>query len=511
MIPSMISGPITLLILDGFGDGPRNAFDATFVAAMPRFTALRKTWAATQLLTSGEAVGLPDGQFGNSEVGHMNLGAGRVVWQELTRIDAAIRRGTFRENPAMGALLAGLKASGKRLHLMGLVSDGGVHSHQTHLVALAQWAQAEGVPTTLHAITDGRDTGQKSADGYLQWLAFQLRNCPLVSIGSVCGRYTAMDRDKRWERTEQAWKLFVDGEAPQSAPDALAAIAAAYTRGETDEFVAPTRLDAFHPIADGDGVLWFNFRADRARQMCHALVHPAFSGFAPRHRPQVSLVTFTAYDIELDPYLSVAYPPQSLDHILGELISEKGWKQFRTAETEKYAHVTYFFNGGREAPFPGEDRRLVPSPKVATYDLQPEMSLAEVSQGLEAAIQSGGYRLLVCNLANPDMIGHTGDLAAAITACEAVDAAVGRIADATLAKGGALFITADHGNCECMRDEGGNPHTSHTLNPVPAVLVAAGFEAGQLRSGGALSDVAPTLLKLFSLHQPADMDGRSLF
>ncbi|HJW44412.1 MAG TPA: hypothetical protein VJ463_08140, partial [Geothrix sp.] len=259
----MIPGPITLLILDGFGDGPRNAFDATFVAAMPRFNELRKTYATTQLFTSGEAVGLPDGQFGNSEVGHMNLGAGRVVWQELTRIDAAIRRGTFRENAAMGALLASLKASGKRLHLMGLVSDGGVHSHQNHLVALAQWAQAEGVPTTIHAITDGRDTGQKSADGYLQWLTFQLRNTPLVTIGSVCGRYTAMDRDKRWERTEQAWKLYVDGEAPQAAPDALTAIAAAYARGETDEFVAPTKLTDFHPIADGDGVLWFNFRADR--------------------------------------------------------------------------------------------------------------------------------------------------------------------------------------------------------------------------------------------------------
>lgn len=505
----MIPGPITLLILDGFGDGPRNAFDATFLAAMPRFNALRKTYATTQLLTSGEAVGLPEGQFGNSEVGHMNLGAGRVVWQELTRIDAAIRRGTFRENPAIRALMAELKASGKRLHLLGLVSDGGVHSHQNHLVALAQWAQAEGLPTTIHAITDGRDTGQKSADGYLQWLTFQLRACPLVSIGSVCGRYTAMDRDKRWERTEQAWRLYVDGEGVQ-ATEALAAIAGAYGRGETDEFVAPTRLDAFHPIQDGDGVLFFNFRADRARQMCHALVNPAFAGFAPKHRPAVKLLTFTAYDGELEPFLSVAYPPQSLDLILGELISAQGWKQFRTAETEKYAHVTYFFNGGREVAFEGEERRLVPSPKVATYDLQPEMSLADVSQGLEAAIRSKDFRLLVCNLANPDMIGHTGDLAATITACEAVDGAVGRIADATLAAGGALFITADHGNCECMRDEDGNPHTAHTLNPVPAVLVAEGFEARQLRSGGALSDVAPTLLKLFGLPQPPVMDGKSL-
>jgi 2,3-bisphosphoglycerate-independent phosphoglycerate mutase len=506
----MIQGPITLLILDGFGDGPRNPFDATFLAAMPRFNELRKTYATTQLHTSGEAVGLPEGQFGNSEVGHMNLGAGRVVWQELTRIDAAIRRGTFRENSPIGALLKDLKTSGKRLHLLGLVSDGGVHSHQNHLVALAQWAQAEGVTTTIHAITDGRDTAQKSADGFLQWLTFQLRACPLVTIGSVCGRYTAMDRDKRWERTEQAWKLYVDGDSAQQAPDALAAIAAAYRRGETDEFIAPTKLDAFQPIRDGDGVLFFNFRADRARQLCHALVNPAFAGFTQKYKPKIKLLTFTAYGVELAPFVAVAYPPQSLDLILGELISAQGWKQFRTAETEKYAHVTYFFNGGREAPFEGEERRLVPSPKVATYDLQPEMSLADVSQGLDQAIRSGKYRLLVCNLANPDMVGHTGDLGAATRACEAVDGAVGRLADATLTMGGALFITADHGNCECMRDESGNPHTSHTLNPVPAVLVGTGFEAHQLRADGALCDVAPTLLKLFGLDQPAVMDGKSL-
>ncbi|HJU82723.1 MAG TPA: 2,3-bisphosphoglycerate-independent phosphoglycerate mutase, partial [Holophagaceae bacterium] len=498
----MIQGPVTLLILDGFGDGPRNAFDATFVAGMPRFTELRKRFACTQLLTSGEAVGLPEGQFGNSEVGHMNLGAGRVVWQELTRIDAAIRRGTFRDNAAMGGLLKELKASGKRLHLLGLVSDGGVHSHQNHLVALAQWAQDQGVPTIIHAFLDGRDTAQKSADGYLQWLAFQLRACPLVTIGSLCGRYTAMDRDKRWERTERAWKLLVDGQGEFQVRDAAEGIRAAYDRGETDEFVSPTRLADFHPIADGDGVLFFNFRADRARQMCHALVNPAFDGFKPAHRPAVKLVTFTQYDTALDPFVSVAYPPQSLDEILGQVVSEQGWKQFRTAETEKYAHVTYFFNGGREEPFPGEERRLVPSPKVATYDLQPEMSCPEVTEGLVAAIGSRDFRLLVCNLANGDMVGHTGFMDAASKACAVLDEAIGRIADATLAAGGALFITADHGNCECMRDEAGNPHTAHTLNPVPAVIVAKGFEQRQLRSGGALSDVAPTLLKLYGLAQP---------
>ncbi|MBL0211537.1 MAG: 2,3-bisphosphoglycerate-independent phosphoglycerate mutase [Holophagaceae bacterium] len=507
----MISGPITLLILDGFGDGPRNAFDATFTAGMPHFTELRKRYACTQLITSGEAVGLPEGQFGNSEVGHMNLGAGRVVWQELTRIDAAIRHGKFRENVPIARLLAGLKASGKRLHLLGLVSDGGVHSHQNHLVALAKWAQDEGIPTTIHAFLDGRDTAQKSADGYLQWLTFQIRDCPLVAIGSLCGRYTAMDRDKRWDRTERAWKLLVDGHGEFESSDAASGIAEAYARGETDEFVSPTKLAAFHRIAEGDGVLYFNFRADRGRQMCQALVSPDFNGFVQRLRPTVSLLTFTQYDILLEPYLSVAYPPQNLTRILGELIAEHGWRQFRTAETEKYAHVTYFFNGGREEAFKGEDRRLVPSPKVATYDLQPEMSCLEVTRGLAQAIRSGDYRLLVCNLANGDMVGHTGDISAASTACEVLDDAIRVISEAVLEQKGALFITADHGNCECMRDEAGNPHTAHTLNPVPAVLVAEGFEARQLRVGGALSDVAPTLLKLMGVDQPAEMDGSSLF
>ncbi len=506
-----IAGPITLLILDGYGDGPRNAFDATFVQGMPHFSELRRRYATEQLLTSGEAVGLPEGQFGNSEVGHMNLGAGRVVWQELTRIDAAIRRGTFRENPAMGALLAELKASGGRLHLLGLVSDGGVHSHQNHLAALAQWAQEMGVPTTIHAFLDGRDTAQKSADGFLQWLGFQLRKCPLVEVGSLCGRYTAMDRDKRWDRTERAWKLLVDGVGEAEAADADTGIRAAYDRGETDEFVSPTRLAAFQPIADGDGVLFFNFRADRARQLCHALVHPGFAGFAPARRPRVKLVTFTAYDVELAPFSRVAYPPQGLDRILGELVSERGWKQLRIAETEKYAHVTYFFNGGREEPFAGEDRVLVPSPKVATYDLMPEMSCQEVSRGLVRAIGSCDYRLLVCNLANGDMVGHTGDLSATVQACAVLDESIRQIAEATLARDGALVITADHGNCECMRDEAGNPHTAHTLNPVPVVIVAKGFEAKQLRSGGALCDVAPTLLKLSGIEQPEAMDGKPLY
>jgi 2,3-bisphosphoglycerate-independent phosphoglycerate mutase len=507
----MIPGPVTLLILDGFGDGPRNAFDATFVSGMTHLDDLRRRYAATQLQAGGEGVGLPEGQFGNSEVGHMNLGAGRVVWQELTRIDAAIKQGTFRDNQSMGTLLKALKASGKRLHLLGLVSDGGVHSHQNHLVALAQWAQAAGVPTTIHAFLDGRDTEQKSADGSLQWLAFQLRACPLVQVGSLCGRYFAMDRDHRWDRVERAWKLLVDGVAEQESPDPQAGIKAAYDRGETDEFVAPTRLGDFHPIQDGDGIIFFNFRADRARELCHALVDPAFNGFPQATRPKVSVVTFTAYERDLEPFVAVAYPPQNFTNILGELVAAQGWKQLRTAETEKYAHVTYFFNAGREEPFPGEDRILVPSPKVPTYELQPEMSAHEVVRGLVKAIQGGEYRFLVCNLANPDMVGHTGDLSAAAAACAVVDDAIRQISEAVLAQGGALLVTADHGNCECMRDEKGNPHTAHTLNPVPAVLVAKGFETTQLRAGGVLADVAPTLLKLLAIPQPAEMDGVSLF
>jgi 2,3-bisphosphoglycerate-independent phosphoglycerate mutase len=507
----MIQGPIALLVLDGFGDGPRNAFDATFVSGMPQFNGLRRTYAATQLQAGGEAVGLPEGQFGNSEVGHMNLGAGRVVWQELTRIDAAIKKGTFRDNGPMGDLLKELKASGRALHLMGLVSDGGVHSHQNHLAALAQWAQAEGVPTFIHAFLDGRDTEQKSADGYLQWLAFQLRACPLVKIASLCGRYTAMDRDNRWERVQRFWSLLVDGQGEFEATDAQAGIQAAYGRGETDEFVSPTRLDAFQTLVDGDGIIFFNFRADRARQLCRALVDPAFDAFPQARRPKVALVTFTAYDRELEPFTRIAYPPQNLANILGEVVAARGLRQFRTAETEKYAHVTYFFNGGREEPFEGEARALVPSPKVATYELQPEMSAHEVVRGFVKAIEAGEHRLLVCNLANPDMVGHTGDLSATSTACAVVDDSIRLIAQAILARGGALLITADHGNCECMRDEKGNPHTAHTTNPVPAVLVAGGFEARQLRAGGALCDVAPTLLKLMGVDQPAEMDGTALF
>jgi len=506
----MTKGPITLLILDGIGDGARNSDDATFVSGMPHLNELRRRYATTQLCTSEEAVGLPEGQFGNSEVGHMNLGAGRVVWQELTRIDYAIKHGTFRNNKPMADLLKSLKASGKRLHLLGLLSPGGVHSHQNHVVALAQWAQAEGVPTSIHAFLDGRDTPQKSADGYLTWLDEQIKDLPLVSIASIGGRYWAMDRDKRWERVEKAWKMLIDSEPEFSSDTATEGVLAAYDRGETDEFVAPTATAKFQPIAEQDGVLFFNFRSDRGRELTHALVNPAFDGFERKTKPAVHMVTFAQYDAALDPYVSVAYPPQSLANIFGEIVSKKGWKQFRTAETEKYAHVTFFFNGGREQAFEGEERRLVDSPKVATYDLMPEMSCHEVTRGLVQAIRGGEYQVLICNLANGDMVGHTGILDAATSACAIVDDSVRKIAEAVLETGGTLFITADHGNAETMRDPEGNPHTAHTMNVVPAVIVGKGFQGRQLRSGGALCDVAPTLLELLGVPQPEEMDGTSL-
>jgi len=507
----MIQGPVVLLILDGVGDGPRNSYDATFVAGMPHLNNLRRNYPSTQLMASEEAVGLPEGQFGNSEVGHMNLGAGRVVWQDLTRINLAIKKGTFRQNEAIASLISEIKAKGTRLHLMGLLGPGGVHSHQNHLLALAQWADAEGVPTTIHAYLDGRDTPQKSADGFLAWLDERLNSIPKVKVGSISGRYWAMDRDKRWDRVEKAWHMLVDGQPEHTCDTAINGIKAAYERGETDEFVTPTTTADFNPIKDGDGVIFFNFRSDRGRQMSHALVNPAFDAFKQKYRPTVKLVTFAHYDAGLDPYVSVAYPPQNLTKIFGEIVSENGMKQFRTAETEKYAHVTFFFNGGREEPFPGEDRRLVDSPKVATYDLMPEMSCHQVVRGLVEAIKSNQYKMIICNLANGDMVGHTGILDAAVTACAIVDDSVRKIADAVLSMNGALLVTADHGNSECMLDENGNPHTAHTMNLVPCALVAKDLENKPLRHGGALCDVAPTLLKLLGIAQPDKMEGVSLF
>ena len=440
----------------------------------------------------------------------MNLGAGRIVYQDLTRIDAAIEDASFFANAELRAACAAAKAAGGTLHVMGLLSPGGVHSHERHIFAMLELAAREGVPrVAVHAFLDGRDTPPRSAEPSLRALEAECAALGNARIATVGGRYFAMDRDKRWDRVRRAWDAIVEAQSDVHAADALAALAAAYARGENDEFVAPTVLDGAQPMRDGDAVVFMNFRADRARQLTAAFVDPAFDGFVAR-RPALSrFVCLAEYDARLP--APVAYPPDDLRDTLGEVLAAHGLTQLRIAETEKYAHVTFFFSGGREDPYAGEERILVPSPKVATYDLQPEMSCPEVTAKLVEAIASGRFDVIVCNIANPDMVGHTGDLAAAIRAAEAVDVAIGAVEAAVRAAGGALLVTADHGNLEMMRDpETGQPHTAHTVGPVPFVLVADGRPGATLRAGGALRDVAPTILDLLGLPAPAAMSGHSL-
>ena len=502
--------PVVLLILDGWGHREDPADNALAQAELPHW---RKLWAEcphTLVHTEGHHVGLPDGQMGNSEVGHMNLGAGRIVYQDLTRIDAAIEDGSFFANDELRAACAAAREHGRTLHLLGLLSPGGVHSHENHLFAMLELARRELVPqVAVHAFLDGRDMPPKSAEPSLRALQAACRANGNAAIATVCGRYYAMDRDSRWDRVRRAWDAIVDARSELHVPDAVLALEEAYARGETDEFVLPTVIGDGARVEDGDAVVFMNFRADRARQLTAAFVDPAFAGFEAR-RPRLSrFVCLTEYDARLP--APVAFPPDDLHDTLGELVSAQGLTQLRIAETEKYAHVTFFFGGGREAPYPGEERILVPSPKVATYDLQPEMSVAEVTDKLVEAIRAQRFDLVVCNLANPDMVGHTGDLAAAVRAAEAVDAAIGDITDAVRAVHGALVVTADHGNLEMMRDPAtGQPHTAHTVGPVPLVYVGE-REGVRLRSGGALRDVAPTLLDLMQLPAPAAMTGRSLF
>lgn len=502
--------PVVLLILDGWGHRDDPADNALAQADLPNW---RRLWAGsphTLIHTEGRHVGLPDGQMGNSEVGHMNLGAGRIVYQDLTRIDAAIEDGSFFANNELRAACAAAKASGGTLHVMGLLSPGGVHSHETQIFAMLDLAQREGVPrVAVHAFLDGRDTPPRSAEASLRALQSRCDALGNARIATVSGRYYAMDRDKRWDRLRKAWDAIVEAQAEHRAADALSALQAAYARGENDEFVLPTVLDGTEPMRDGDAVVFMNFRADRARQLTAAFVDPAFSGFQAR-RPRLSrYVCLTEYDAKLP--ASVAFAPDDLAHTLGEIVSAQGLRQLRIAETEKYAHVTFFFSGGREDMYPGEERILVPSPKVATYDLQPEMSCPELTAKLVEAIGTGRFDVIVCNIANPDMVGHSGDLQAAIKAAQAVDVALGAIDAAVRAANGALLITADHGNLEMMRDPvTGQPHTAHTVGPVPFVYV--GERNGvRLRDGGALRDVAPTVLDLLGLPAPAEMTGRSLF
>jgi 2,3-bisphosphoglycerate-independent phosphoglycerate mutase len=494
------------VILDGWGWREDPADNAVLQANTPAFDRLWSTCPHALLDTSGRDVGLPDGQMGNSEVGHLNIGAGRVVKQELPRIGDAIASGEIAQAPALRHLIERLKASGGVCHLMGLVSPGGVHSHQDHALALAKIFAEAGVPTAVHVFTDGRDTPPQSAGNYVQQFAAALPR--QAAIATVSGRYFAMDRDKRWERVKQAYDAIVEAQGPRFH-NAGAVIADAYKHNTFDEFIVPAVIGDYRGMRDGDGILCFNFRADRVRQILTAILDPTFSGF-PRKRVirVAAAVGMAEYSSALNPFLEAIFPPQSLDNVIGEVVANAGRKQLRMAETEKYAHVTYFLNGGRERPYEGEDRILVPSPKVATYDLQPEMSAPEVTDKAVEAIASGKYDLIVLNYANPDMVGHTGSLQAAIKAVETVDTGLGRIADAIAKSGGALMVIADHGNCELMRDpETGGPHTAHTTNPVPVIVLGSDAKA---LANGRLSDVAPTLLKLMDMPQPKEMTGQAL-
>jgi 2,3-bisphosphoglycerate-independent phosphoglycerate mutase len=501
--------PVVLCILDGWGHRDETKDNAIALADTPTWDRFVATYPRALLATSGLSVGLPDGQMGNSEVGHMNLGAGRVVMQELPRIDTAVADGSLAANPVLIAAIAAVKAKGGAFHLLGLMSPGGVHSHQGHLAALARAIAAAGVPVKVHAFLDGRDTPPSSGRDFMARFLDDIAGAD-IQVATVAGRYYAMDRDKRWDRVQLAFDALMLGKAP-AATDALSAIQASYDSGKTDEFMLPVALAGYGGMADGDGLLMGNFRADRAREILHALVDPGFDGFArERCAAFAAQLGLTEYSKDLNGFLGTLFPAESLTRLLGEVVSEAGLTQLRIAETEKYAHVTFFFNGGREQVYPGEDRILVPSPKVATYDLQPEMSAAEVADRMAQAIGSGRYDLIVANFANGDMVGHTGMLDAAMKAAVTIDACLAKLETAILAAGGTMLVTADHGNAELMTDpETGQPHTAHTTGPVDVVLVNPPAAIAGL-ADGRLADVAPTLLALLGQPQPAEMTGRCL-
>ena len=503
--------PVVLLVLDGWGYRPEREGNAIAMANVPTWDRLWARAPRTLLKASEEAVGLPCGQMGNSEVGHLNLGAGRVVKQDLVRINDAIKDGSFFENPVFVDACRRVKTTGGTLHLVGLIGAGGVHAIDSHLRALLDLAERQRVPrVAIQVMLDGRDTMPRSGLGYLEELMAAAKG--RATIGSVGGRYYGMDRDHRWDRTEKWYNSAVRGVGP-NATDPLQVVRAAYARDVTDEFVEPTAIvDAngqpVAPMRDGDAVICFTYRSDRMRQIVRSLTVPGFDGFDVKDRPDVSVATMTVYDQTFG--LPVAFPPQSMAHIVGEVVSDAGFTMLRTAETEKYAHVTYFFNGGIETPFKGEDRRLVPSQKVATYDLAPEMSAPGITDVLCSAITSKEHDFLLCNYANADMVGHTGNIPAVIKAVETVDRCLARVIAAAERTGTRLLITADHGNCEMMIDPAtGGPHTAHTTSPVP-FLVVDGDGDQRLREGGALCDVGPTLLRMLGLERPSEMDGRDL-
>ena len=509
----MSKKPTVLMILDGFGLNDNHEANAVYAAKTPNIDKLMAEYPFVKGYASGLAVGLPDGQMGNSEVGHTNMGAGRIVYQELTRITKEIEDGTFFENPVLLDAVRTVKANGSALHLYGLLSDGGVHSHNTHLYGLLALAKREGLEKVyVHCFLDGRDTPPASGKEYVAELADELNKAGVGEIASVMGRYYAMDRDNRWDRVEKAYRAVAFGEGLQ-ADDAVAAVEASYAQEVYDEFVVPTVIvKDGKPVAtveDGDAIIFYNFRPDRAREITRAFCADEFDGFDRGARKQVKYVCFTEYDVTI-PNKSIAFEKVELKNTFGEYLAAHGLKQARIAETEKYAHVTFFFNGGVEEPNPGEDRILVHSPKVATYDLQPEMSAYEVCDRLCEAITGGKYDVIIINFANPDMVGHTGVMEAAIKAVEAVDTCVGRAVDALLSVDGQMILCADHGNCEMMIDyETGEPFTAHTTNPVPFILINYDPAYG-LAEGGRLADLVPTLIEMMGMEQPAEMTGHSL-
>ena len=502
--------PVVLCVLDGWGDRAPADDNAIALADTPNWDRFMERCPRARLEASSRDVGLPEGQMGNSEVGHMNLGAGRVVIQSLPQIDAAVGDGSLAASPTIGDVIEALKASGGTCHLLGLISPGGVHSHQDHVAAMAGILGKAGVPVAIHAFLDGRDTPPSSALGYMDKFLADIRGVSGVRIATVSGRYYAMDRDKRWERVEKAYRALADGQG-EAAPAARSAIERSYAVGKTDEFVLPTVIGGYRGMKDGDGLFMVNFRADRAREILSALAEPDFADFPrPRKIAFAARAGMTEYSAELNRLFATVFPAVELTNILGQVVADAGLRQLRIAETEKYAHVTFFLNGGREEIFPGEERIMVPSPKVATYDLKPEMSAQEVTDRLVEAIGSGRFDFICVNYANGDMVGHTGVLAAAIKAAETIDACLGRLEQAVERAGGVLLVTADHGNAETMADhETGQPHTAHTTNLVPLILVNGPADVRRL-ADGRLADVAPTVLHLMRLPQPTDMTGHTL-
>ncbi len=514
-MPSGKVAPVVLAILDGWGHREETDNNAILDANTPIMDALWHAYPHTLIEASGADVGLPDNQMGNSEVGHLTIGAGRIIQQELVRISQTVKEGGLNNIPALLDLAENLKDTNGTLHLMGLCSDGGVHSHIDHLFGLLDWAASSGVKkVAIHAITDGRDTPAKSADKYLQNIHEKLKQNEVGHLASLCGRYWAMDRDNRWERISKAYELLTNPNFPICKKSSQEVLTESYSNEITDEFLEPIRLSPSY-LKEGDGLIVFNFRPDRSRQLVQALTLETFEKFSRKNIPKINILTFTQYETNLP--VNIAFPPESLDHLLGQVVSEHGLRQYRTAETEKYPHVTYFLNGGIEKPLPGEVRHLVPSPRVATYDLAPAMAANTLTESCVEAIESGLYSLIVINYANPDMVGHTGVMEAAKEAISTVDRCIGKLVESTGRMSGTILITADHGNAELMQGSDGQPWTAHTTNPVPVIIVegekrkvAGHGNAILLRKGGGLADIAPTLLQLLDLPKPDAMTGASL-